>query len=146
MSAIAITSSASLEALASKTTFVLLDFYADWCPPCRMIAPLFKSLAYSHSAEGKLAFAKVNVDQQQQLAMRYGVTAMPTFVLLRNGKAVQTARGANLAAVQALVKLAKVELSNEAKKEEKDDGGEAVSGGYSMGVGARGDWKMKLSG
>ncbi|KAL6407634.1 putative thioredoxin-like protein [Ilyonectria robusta] len=73
-------------AVLSSTTHVIVDFYADWCPPCRAIAPIFSQLADTHSAKGQLAFAKVNVDHVNDVAGRYSVSAMPTFVLFENGK------------------------------------------------------------
>ncbi|KAK4142465.1 thioredoxin-like protein [Dichotomopilus funicola] len=74
------------DALLSTTKHVVVDFYADWCPPCRAIAPVFSDLADKHSAEGQLAFAKVNVDHVHDIAIRYGVSAMPTFVFFEGGK------------------------------------------------------------
>lgn len=62
-----------------------VDFYADWCPPCRAIAPVFSKLADTHASKGKLAFAKVNVDHVKDVAGRYGVSAMPTFVFFKDG-------------------------------------------------------------
>lgn len=63
-----------------------MDFYADWCPPCRAIAPIFSQLADKHAIKGHLAFAKVNVDHVNDVAKRYGVTAMPTFVFFEKAK------------------------------------------------------------
>ena len=80
-----LTSAAELDALLASTTSVVVDFYADWCPPCRAIAPVFSELADTHSANGRLAFAKVNVDHVGSVAGRYGVSAMPTFLFFRNG-------------------------------------------------------------
>ncbi|KAI8949208.1 thioredoxin-like protein [Xylaria longipes] len=74
-----------LRALLSSTTYVVVDFYADWCPPCRAIAPIFSKLADDHSSNGQLAFAKVNVDHVNNIAKQYNVTAMPTFVFFQNG-------------------------------------------------------------
>ncbi|EGY22024.1 thioredoxin [Verticillium dahliae VdLs.17] len=81
-----VASAAEFDALLSSTSNVVVDFYADWCPPCRAIAPVFSELADNHALEGKLAFAKVNVDHVQNIASRYDVAAMPTFVVFRNGK------------------------------------------------------------
>ncbi|RDW63656.1 hypothetical protein BP6252_11201 [Coleophoma cylindrospora] len=81
-----ITKAAELDALLSSTTNVVVDFYADWCPPCRAIAPVFSKLADSHAVSGQLAFAKVNVDHVKDVAGRYTVTAMPTFVFFEKGK------------------------------------------------------------
>ena len=80
-----ITKDNELDALLSSTTHVVVDFYADWCPPCRAIAPIFSKLADSHSLKGRLAFAKVNVDHVKNVAARYGVSAMPTFVFFEKG-------------------------------------------------------------
>ncbi|KAH6995289.1 thioredoxin-like protein [Ilyonectria destructans] len=81
-----ITKATEFDAVLSSTTHVIVDFYADWCPPCRAIAPIFSQLADNHSAKGQLAFAKVNVDHVNNVAGRYSVSAMPTFVLFENGK------------------------------------------------------------
>ena len=83
-----ITSSAELQALFSSTTYVAVDFYADWCPPCKQIAPIYASLAAQHSAPGLLAFAKVNVDHVQDVSRAYNVTAMPTFLFFKDGRKV----------------------------------------------------------
>ncbi|KAH8158764.1 hypothetical protein CIB48_g9481 [Xylaria polymorpha] len=82
-----ITEAAQLRALLSSTTHVVVDFYADWCPPCRAIAPIFSKLADNHSSDGKLAFAKVNVDHVNNIAKQYNVTAMPTFMFFQDGGA-----------------------------------------------------------
>lgn len=70
-----ISSSGEFQKLISSNVCVITDFYADWCGPCKAIAPIFEQLATSHSQPGKLAFAKVDVDNQQEIAQKYGVTA-----------------------------------------------------------------------
>lgn len=84
--------------------------YADWCGPCKMIAPTFESLATKYSKPKRITFAKVNVDNQRDVASQYGVSAMPTFIILKNGSPIETIRGANppslIAAVEKAVKLA----------------------------------------
>ncbi|KAI1749709.1 thioredoxin-like protein [Xylaria castorea] len=80
-----IAEAAELRAVLSSTTHVVVDFYADWCPPCRAIAPIFSKLADDHSSKGQLAFAKVNVDHVNNIAKQYSVTAMPTFLFFQNG-------------------------------------------------------------
>lgn len=147
-----INSAVEFDALVRNTTYVLVDFYADWCPPCRMIAPVFQQLAQSHSVEGKLAFAKVNVDHIGELAMRYGITAMPTFIMLKNGRPANTIRGANPPALRAMLKTAEADLVSITKEEKKKNledkrkDSNPVSGGYIMSQGARSDWKMDLAG
>ncbi|KAK2813832.1 hypothetical protein FQN50_000233 [Emmonsiellopsis sp. PD_5] len=85
-----ISESSQLDALLSTTRYAVVDFYADWCPPCRAIAPVFSKLAdeyaFSKSGRRQLAFAKVNVDSVKDVAQRYNVTAMPTFVVFKDGK------------------------------------------------------------
>ena len=70
---------------------VLLDFWASWCGPCRMVSPIVDEIASEHS---DIKVGKVNVDEQQELAMRFGVTAIPTLVVIKNGKIVNQAVGA----------------------------------------------------
>ncbi|KAJ0161639.1 Thioredoxin-like protein, partial [Colletotrichum tanaceti] len=132
-----VSSAAELDSVLASSSRVVVDFYADWCPPCRAIAPVFSELADKHAAEGRLAFAKVNVDHVNDVAGRYGVTAMPTFVFFRDGKPqgvevkgltprqsvvftvdglVDRLRGADRAALQAVVQ-ALAGPGEDAKKE-----------------------------
>lgn len=81
-------SSSELKDLFSNTTYVVVDFFADWCPPCKAIAPIFTQLASSHGVPEQLAFAKVNVDHVKDVALEYGISAMPTFMFFKEGKQV----------------------------------------------------------
>lgn len=83
-----VSSSTELQALFDSTTYVAVDFFADWCPPCKQIAPIYETLAEKHSVPNTLAFAKVNVDHAQDIARTYRVTAMPTFMFFKDGKQV----------------------------------------------------------
>ena len=71
---------------------VLLDFWATWCGPCRMIAPALEEIAAENA--GKLKVGKVNVDEEMELAMRFGVTSIPLLVVMKDGKVVNKAGGA----------------------------------------------------
>jgi thioredoxin 1 len=81
-----VSSAAEFDALLASHSHVVADFYADWCPPCRAIAPIFSELAEKYASDGSLAFAKVNVDQAKDLGLRYNISAMPTFMFLENGE------------------------------------------------------------
>ncbi len=72
---------------------VLVDFWAPWCGPCRMVAPTLEKLATEYS--GRLKVAKLNVDQNQGLAARYGAHSIPLLVLFKGGKPVNQLIGAH---------------------------------------------------
>ncbi|HEX2963142.1 MAG: thioredoxin [Ignavibacteria bacterium] len=71
---------------------VVVDFWATWCGPCRMIAPIIEELAGEY--EGKLKVGKLDVDENQQTAIKYGVRSIPTVLFLKGGKVVDTIIGA----------------------------------------------------
>ena len=72
---IPVTSSSHFSQLLSQSTYTIVDFYADWCGPCKAIAPVFQNLAEKETKPGKLQFVKVDVDSQQEVAKKYGVSA-----------------------------------------------------------------------
>ena len=69
---------------------VLLDFWATWCGPCKMIAPILEEIAAERE---DVLVGKVNVDEEMELAIQFGVTSIPTLVVMQNGKAVNKAVG-----------------------------------------------------
>ncbi len=71
---------------------VLIDFWATWCGPCRMIAPIVEELAKEY--EGKLKVFKLDVDNNQKTAMTYGIRSIPTVVIVKNGEEVDRILGA----------------------------------------------------
>ena len=71
---------------------VLIDFWAAWCGPCKMIAPIVEELAESY--DGKVKVGKLDVDENQQTAIKYGVRSIPTVLLLKNGEVKDTIIGA----------------------------------------------------
>lgn len=71
---------------------VLVDFWATWCGPCRMIAPIIEQLATEY--EGKVKVGKVDVDENPSLAQRYGVASIPTIMLVKNGEVIVKKPGA----------------------------------------------------
>ncbi len=74
---------------AEKT--VLLDFYADWCGPCRMVSPIVDEIAKEHP---EFKVGKVNVDEQPELAAQFGVMSIPSLFVMKNGEIVEQSLGA----------------------------------------------------
>jgi thioredoxin 1 len=78
------------EVLKAKVP-ILVDFYADWCGPCRMMAPVLEEIA--GEMEGKLDVGKLNVDENQEIAARYKVMSIPMMIVFRNGEAAAATIG-----------------------------------------------------
>ena len=71
---------------------VIVDFWAEWCGPCHAVSPVLERIA--DEREGELKLVKVNIDEEQGLAMKYGIASIPTMVLFKNGEPAQVAIGA----------------------------------------------------
>ncbi|MEM8854638.1 MAG: thioredoxin TrxA [Pseudomonadota bacterium] len=71
---------------------VVVDFWAEWCGPCKTIAPALEEIATE--MDGKVKIAKLNVDENQQIAMKYGVRSIPTLIMFKNGEPAATQVGA----------------------------------------------------
>lgn len=77
--------------LLADNTVVLVDFWATWCGPCRMVAPIMEQLAVKYA--GRAVVAKVDVDEQNELAERFGVMSIPTVIVFKNGAAAAKSVG-----------------------------------------------------
>lgn len=77
--------------VANASGVAVIDFYATWCGPCKMLAPVFQEVA--NELEGKAKFFKVDIDQSLDLARQYNVSSVPTMIIFREGKAVETLVG-----------------------------------------------------
>lgn len=81
----------NFEELKTSEKTVLLDFYADWCGPCRMVAPILEEIANERE---DVVVGKINVDEEQELAMEFGVSSIPTLAIMKDGKIVEQSAGA----------------------------------------------------
>ena len=76
----------SFDKALDEGKLMMVDFWADWCGPCRMLAPVIDQLAERY--EGQVISGKVNVDEEQELAIRYGVMSIPTVIFFKDGKEI----------------------------------------------------------
>jgi thioredoxin 1 len=84
--------SSNFDSVLSTNKPVLVDFWADWCMPCRMMAPVMEELAKAYA--GRAIFGKVNVDENPQIAGRYGIMSIPHFLIFKNSTLVEKIVGA----------------------------------------------------
>ncbi len=81
------------EKQAKANPFLLVDFWAEWCGPCRMIAPILEELSKEY--QGRLTIGKLNVDENRQTAARFGIRSIPTLLLFKDGSRVEQIVGAH---------------------------------------------------
>ncbi len=75
-----------------KEGFVFLDFFAEWCMPCTMMSPIIDDL--SEEFKGKIKFGKINVEENQKIAQKYGISSIPTFLFFKNNEILERFSGA----------------------------------------------------
>ena len=89
------------EKIRNSEGVVLLDFYADWCGPCRMVSPIIEEIAKERS---DIKVGKINVDEESELASEFSVYSIPTLVVLKDGEVINRAQGARpKAAILSLI-------------------------------------------
>ena len=81
----------NFEEVKNSDKKVLIDFYADWCGPCRMVSPIVDEIAEEHP---EYLICKVNVDEEQELAEQFGVFSIPCLVVMKNGEIIEQSAGA----------------------------------------------------
>ncbi|GIJ91047.1 hypothetical protein Asppvi_010012 [Aspergillus pseudoviridinutans] len=101
----AITSFEQFQDIINGDKPVVIDFWAEWCGPCRVISPFFEELS-KESEFGDVEFYKVDVDQEERVAQEVGIRAMPTFVVFKDGQKVDELIGVNQQGLQVLVRKA----------------------------------------
>ncbi len=102
---IVITDSAFEEEVVKSDKLVVVDFWAVWCGPCKMIAPILEEIATEY--DGKLKVAKVDVDSNAKIAAQYGIMSIPTLLFFKDGKVIDQVIGA-IPKAQLVNRLAKV--------------------------------------
>jgi thioredoxin 1 len=98
-----IKSTTEFKELIDGEKFTVVDFYADWCGPCRQIAPFVTKLSEGEEYK-EVNFVKINVDDLSDISAEFGVRAMPTFMLFKGGEKIAEVVGANPSALQTMVK------------------------------------------
>lgn len=91
MSEIKLTNANFKEEVLDSDKTVLVDFWASWCAPCMMLSPVIAEIA--EELDGKVKVGKVNVDEEQELSMQYGISSIPTVLVFRNGEIVNASVG-----------------------------------------------------
>ncbi|KAF2644390.1 DUF1000-domain-containing protein [Massarina eburnea CBS 473.64] len=133
MTTVQISSPSQLSSLLSSSRIVVVNFYNEWNPACKAVAPVYDQLAGSLSRSGNIIFAKVNAEQQGQIAESYSASNVPVFIIFKNGQQVSKTTGANPTQLSNIIKR----LAAEADGSGASDGfGEASGSGGSGWRGA----------
>jgi len=139
-----------LKTLLNGNKYVVADFHAVWCGPCKAVAPFYEQLSKANSAPGKADFVKINIDEQPELAAQYKIQAVPTFIVFKDGKPIEEIRSANAPALKKAVEKMAEDLRSTAAQEKtaakaeviKQEDEKTVSGSYGMTGGN--NWKTSL--
>ncbi|ROV94586.1 hypothetical protein VPNG_09179 [Cytospora leucostoma] len=137
-STINIQSSEQFRNLLQNNKIVIADFYADWCGPCKAIAPVYEQLSAQLSKPSIVAFAKVNTEQQKEIASAYRVASIPTFIMFRDGNKIDEVKGADPQKLQSIVGKLASEIQNVASGSGSGAAGSSSSAGGNSALGWRG--------
>lgn len=91
----------NIQQIMSSSKPVVIDFYADWCGPCKKLEPLFQSLSEKYNNE--IIFAKVDTDEQSELTNMFRISSLPTLILIKNGQVVNQLVGFNPSKVESFI-------------------------------------------
>lgn len=83
----------NFEEKLNDNEILVVDFYAQWCGPCKVLLPIIEELSDEKNEEGKVAITKVNVDESSEIAVKYGVRSIPTLIFFKNGEEVKRMTG-----------------------------------------------------
>ncbi|KAL7273208.1 Thioredoxin-like protein 1 [Rhizina undulata] len=98
-----ITNQKQLDELIANSTVVVIDFHTTWSRPCKVISPVFQQLAENLASPNKITFAKCDAEQNQEITNKYGVIAMPTFLVFKSGNIINRVQGANIPLLESAV-------------------------------------------
>ncbi|KAF4953988.1 hypothetical protein FSARC_12276 [Fusarium sarcochroum] len=132
---VVIASKGQFDSLLKSSRIVVADFYADWCGPCKQIAPFYEGLAETLSRPNLVTFVKVNSDNHPELSQEYSVSGLPTFLVFRDGKVIDKVQGADPQKLKAVVQKLASEVESLGESSGSSSGanwkGAEVPRGYS---------------